>query len=1536
MAADSAIVNVDEWISEHYLTTDETKQSYLAQVKALVKEWKQGAGEDAISPLKRLTSAGQALQKSLSLSAADDGGGARSAAESGRALLRRALGYGTPEDVEWTRGNATWQARAWRGAGVVLLEADPVDVVEDLTASTPIGEVLADGKPQRVRLGKLVGELFLSDAPPAFVVVLAGRWVLVTERESWPLGRFLAIDLLLALQRGDTRSGGEIERVVAAVCRESVERRPDGTVWWSEVLDDSRAHAVKVSESLRDAVRESIELLANDVLDRRRAAGLDMEGVTGQALARQSLRYLYRILFLLFAEASPELQILPAGVTEYDAGYGITRLRDQILSAPSTPREEQGTYLYECLEVLFTLVDTGHHPGDADGTSRAPGLTFNELTADLFSPRATALIDEVKLSNRALHAVLGNLLLTEDKAGRDRGFISYASLGVTELGQVYEGLMSYTGFIADEDLWEVARGGDASKGSWVVNRQDSLEVSRADRVTRRNPVTGDDDWVHHPAGSFVFRQSSRDRERSASFYTPTVLSEFVVGQAVEELEASGRISCAADVLDLTICEPAMGSGAFAVEAVRQLAELYLEKRQQELGEEIEPERRAEELQKVKAYLALHRVYGVDLNDTAVELAEISLWLDTMTPGLTAPWFGLRLRRGNSLIGARRSTYSPTQLAKRAWLSAVPVDHPLSELADALASGSGDPHVTGRVHHFLLPAAGWGSAADAKDLAPYVGDKQKALKKWRSGVTRAPSKTQVARLTNLAERVERLWEIALVRLQIAEDQVRRRIDVFGADLDTPKDPVTRAVIERVLADPEGAYARLRRVMDAWCALWFWPVTESGVTVDGRQVAPPDFEEWLSTLELLLGHSYSRAGTKGSRRAGEGQLRLGADLSWSEINDAEDADRVFGRLARVETVLDQHPWLRVCQQVAGERGFFHWELDFAAVFARGGFDLQVGNPPWVRPQSDIDALLGEADPWWILSHKPTQKARDQRRSLTLERPGALDILCSGLTETLTTAAFLHDVVQYPLLSGQKPDLYRAFMQRTWRSLAPSGVVTLVHPESHFTEKKAAPLRREAYLRLRRHFQFVNEAMLFDIDHHVSYGIHVYGPGRSTPDFLMATSLYHPQTATSSLVHDGSGPLPGLKNDDGQWDLRPHRDRITHVDQSTLELWASILEDAETPWLDARMVYSVTREAEGVLRKLAAAPRIKELDLQYSQGWNETTDKRKGYFDTGWAVPDSWDDVILQGPHFGVSNPLAKQPNPTLKHNQDWSEIDLEAVDPDFIPATAYQANRTGIDYDRGYPHVTFSESKAEPHSRRFRIAWRRMAATTGFRTLYPIIIPLGATHLFTLVSGSSEILTDVALAQATASSLLSDFLQRSTGASDILSASFEMLPLIKEEQLRKELSLRSAQLNCLTAEYRQFWNEIVGTEWSTNQPLRLASTRRQAQVEIDALVALGLGVTADELCMIYRTQFPVMRKYDSQDLFDANGRKVADDVAKLERKLPPGAELSEAQRTWTHPQSGRTYVFEYPFRILDREADMRAAYARFEAELAEGIL
>lgn len=125
--------------------------------------------------------------------------------------------------------------------------------------------------------------------------------------------------------------------------------------------------------------------------------------------------------------------------------------------------------------------------------------------------------------------------------------------------------------------------------------------------------------------------------------------------------------------------------------------------------------------------------------------------------------------------------------------------------------------------------------------------------------------------------------------------------------------------------------------------------------------------------------------------------------------------------------------------------------------------------------------------------------------------------------------------------------------------------------------------------------------------------------------------------------------------------------------------------------------------------------------------------------------------------------------------------------------------------------------------------------------------------------------------------------------------------------------------------------VARVWSPEVLLRRASDRRQAQLEIDAIVAIMFGVTADELCSIYRTQFPVLYGYDrNRDFYDANGRIVPGEVLKAWRKF--GDSVSEADRTATHP-AGAVYTYELPFRTLDREADMRQAYAHFERVLAE---
>ena len=291
------------------------------------------------------------------------------------------------------------------------------------------------------------------------------------------------------------------------------------------------------------------------------------------------------------------------------------------------------------------------------------------------------------------------------------------------------------------------------------------------------------------------------------------------------------------------------------------------------------------------------------------------------------------------------------------------------------------------------------------------------------------------------------------------------------------------------------------------------------------------------------------------------------------------------------------------------------------------------------------------------------------------------------------------------------------------------------------------------------------------------------------------------------------------------------------------------------------------------------------------------------------------------------MIKQPNPTLKSKGDWTPTDLEAMPVSFIPATAYQPDRaTQPSYDADY---TTWEIDGERVAARdfYRIAWRRMAATTGFRTMYPTIIPPGAAHVDPVHSLTALNNKHTVAVGAVLSSLVSDFVLRSTGTSDLRSGAISALFLPEGAISNQALLRRYLRLNCLTEAYSPLWEEITGETWTIDTPLRNAWDRQTAQIEIDALVAQSLGISADELCMIYRTQFPVMRRYDEEDRFDANGRLVPKEILKADAKLKEDQQLSEADRTWVHPQSEVTYVFEYPFRKLDREADLREAYERY---------
>ena len=126
---------------------------------------------------------------------------------------------------------------------------------------------------------------------------------------------------------------------------------------------------------------------------------------------------------------------------------------------------------------------------------------------------------------------------------------------------------------------------------------------------------------------------------------------------------------------------------------------------------------------------------------------------------------------------------------------------------------------------------------------------------------------------------------------------------------------------------------------------------------------------------------------SRR--HGQTSLAGDLDWEELDLAEDTDRTFAQALPIEQGARRIPVADGCASRSAEsQGFFHWELDFAPVFARGGFDLQVGNPPWVRPDWDEAGVLAEFDPWWQLATSPPRLLKQRKREEALRGVGSAD--------------------------------------------------------------------------------------------------------------------------------------------------------------------------------------------------------------------------------------------------------------------------------------------------------------------------------------------------------------------------------------------------------------------------------------------------------------------------------------------------------------------------------------------------------------------
>lgn len=1494
-------------------------------------------------------------------------------------------GLSVPVYLEMTKSNGApllWvllSASKETDAGIMesfVFNADDVD--EDAAGALYKG-VLGE-MPNEDLVTKI---LFGSAEPPRFIMLIGMNQIALIDRNKWNEKRYLQFELEEIFSRLENTT---LQAMAVLLHRDSL-CPDDGKVLLDELDEQSQKNASGVSQDLKYALRESIELLGNEVLyDMKTRLGRDLEAdpVDAGQLTLECLRYMYRMLFVLFIEARPELGYAPIKAQSYYSGYSLESLRDIADNIRDDVDEVgDGYYLHETLAKLYELIYDGY-PKTEDELQKATGsdslhdmFLIAPLKAHIFDPEYTKMITAAKLRNSCMLRIIDLMSLTRAtgrKNGR-RGRISYANLGINQMGAVYEALLSYRGFIAEQDLYEVKRKGDTFNELDVGYFVSESELEQYDEDERVRYESGEKKGKlrMYEKGTFIYRLAGREREKSASYYTPEVLTKCLVKYALKEL-LEGKT--ADEILELTICEPAMGSAAFLNEAINQLAEAYISRKEKETGEVIGYEDRFNELQKVKMYIADRNVYGIDLNPVAVELAEVSLWLNTIYEGGFVPWFGTQLVNGNSLIGARRQVYrienaQSTSKGMR-WYEMEPERVPLGKKRMPKK----------QIYHFLLGDPGMCSYSDKviKSLEP---ENIKKMVKWNKKFTEPITDDEVVTLLRLSAAIDDLWEAQINLRKEVNAKTQDSLSVFGHIDDAVDSHTTIRQKDKIFSElyksehmrNAGPYARLKFAMDYWCALWFWPIDQADLL--------PTRSEFLFDMSLILEGTMASVKVTDSVKGGQMTLfPTEMEQLALDIIDTYGTDTVVD----IPRLRKENPRLDLAARIAEQNKFMHWELEFADLFAtRGGFDLIIGNPPWIMLGWNEQDVLSDKQPMFAIKKLSAAQTTEHREN-TLKDFTTRKLYFSEYESMAGEQNFLNALQNYPLLVGMKANLYKCFLPLAWGKSCESGVAAFVHPEGVYDDPQGGALREKLYPRLRYHFQFANERKLFpEVDHHTTFSLNVYG-GPLMVSFDTISNLYDAKSIVECYKVDATAMIPGIKDENGDWNVKGHPDRIIHVTKKELMVFAKLF-DGNEEWKRATLPALHAGLYVSVLERFADYPSsVNDYsgNMITSTMWNETNAQKDKTIKPNTHFPEQPLSLIYSGSHVQIANSLFKTSRRICEKNSDFDNIDLTAISDNYLQRCKYDIYCSVDDYTSRIPDTPWG-TKFDQH---FRLASRAMLNQGGERTLTCAIIPKKVAHVNAVISLTFNNSVDTVLLAGCEASLPFDFLVKCLGKSNLFISTIAIFPMLKG-RWQEDIVLHSLILNCVNKYYEELWSELfditfirqrwsksdprlantkfstLTQEWTWDTPLRTDYERRQALVEIDVLTAMALGMTLEQLKTIYRIQFPVLQSYEADTWYDANGRitftnnrsltgvgfsrpewENAGAVQPVRRgdapwdgvmkHAPAGYVFARTIMDDTMPGGPVERTIEYvaPFDRCDREQDYETAWKFFEEKYKEG--
>ena len=370
----------------------------------------------------------------------------------------------------------------------------------------------------------------------------------------------------------------------------------DGVCSIEQFYKESVAAGVTVGENLRRNVKKAIEALGNGFLTPELAKRMKEDEDFCKAYYAELLRVVYRLLFLLFAE---QRAMLPTRDSLYAEEYSIMRLREM---AETRHGKDDHLDLWEGLNVTFQMMKKGCAP-----------LKVFGYNGNLFDDTEIVTLARLPCKNEDILEFIRHLTLVEEEKVLKR--INYLDLGVSEIGSIYESLLDFI--------------------PKVLNVEQEV------------------DGEILPVNSFFLNPVGAARKATGSYYTPPILVDQLVRSTLEIVVKEKMAKCVdkeKGLLSIKVCDPACGSGAFLISACNYLGRELAKIR----SKAIEPSDK--EIKTAKRDVLQHCIYAVDLNPMAVELAKVSLWIDSSIEEMPLSFLDHHIKCGNSLIGT-----SPAQI-----------------------------------------------------------------------------------------------------------------------------------------------------------------------------------------------------------------------------------------------------------------------------------------------------------------------------------------------------------------------------------------------------------------------------------------------------------------------------------------------------------------------------------------------------------------------------------------------------------------------------------------------------------------------------------------------------------------------------------------------------------------------------------------------------------------------------------------------------------------------------------------------------------